>query len=59
MVPAAWRGHMAITYRVGGGGPPVHLAVKSEWSLKPIYDVIATLKGATVSRSMGDPRQSS
>ena len=47
VVPAAWRGHMAITYRVGGGGPPVHLAVKSEWSLKPAYDVIATLKGAT------------
>ena len=25
---------------------PVHLAVKSEWSLKTIYDVIATLKGS-------------
>ena len=48
VVPTAWRGHMAITYHVGGGGPPVHLAVKSEWSLKPVYDVIATLKGATV-----------
>jgi N-acetylated-alpha-linked acidic dipeptidase len=47
VVPAAWRGHMAITYRVGGGGPPVHLAVKSEWGLKPIYDVIAMLKGTT------------
>jgi N-acetylated-alpha-linked acidic dipeptidase len=47
VVPAAWRGHLAIIYRVGGGGPPVHLMVKSEWSLKPIYDVIATLKGST------------
>jgi N-acetylated-alpha-linked acidic dipeptidase len=47
VVPQAWRGHMAITYRVGGGGPPVHLAVKSEWGLKPAYDVIATLKGST------------
>jgi N-acetylated-alpha-linked acidic dipeptidase len=45
VVPANWRGHMNITYRVGGGGPPVHLAVKSDWGLKPIYDVIATLKG--------------
>ena len=48
IAPAAWRGHMPISYRVGGGGPPVHLALKSEWSLKPIYDVIATLKGSTV-----------
>ena len=47
VAPATWRGHMPITYRVGGGGPPVHLALKSEWSLKPVYDVIATLKGAT------------
>ena len=47
VAPAAWRGHMAITYRVGGGGAPVHLAVKSEWGLKPAYDVIATLKGST------------
>jgi N-acetylated-alpha-linked acidic dipeptidase len=46
-VPVNWRGHMNITYRVGGGGPPVHLAVKSDWSLKPAYDVIATLKGST------------
>jgi len=36
VAPAAWRGHMAITYRVGGGGPPVHMMVKSEWSLKNV-----------------------
>jgi N-acetylated-alpha-linked acidic dipeptidase len=47
VAPANWRGHMGITYRVGGGGPPVHLAVKSDWSLKPVYDVIAMLKGAS------------
>ena len=29
-------------------GETVHLAVKSDWSLKPIYDVIATLKGSTL-----------
>jgi N-acetylated-alpha-linked acidic dipeptidase len=45
VAPANWRGHLGITYRVTGS-VPVHLAVKSEWSLKPIYDVIATLKGA-------------
>jgi N-acetylated-alpha-linked acidic dipeptidase len=47
VVPTAWRGHMAITYRVGGGGPPVHMMVKSEWSLKTVYDVIGMLKGST------------
>ncbi|WP_374569627.1 transferrin receptor-like dimerization domain-containing protein [Phenylobacterium sp.] len=47
VVPESWRGALPITYRVGSGGPPVHLAVKSDWSLKPVYDVIATLKGST------------
>ncbi len=46
VVAMPWRGHMAITYRVGGGGPPVHMMVKSEWSLKTVYDVIAMLKGS-------------
>jgi N-acetylated-alpha-linked acidic dipeptidase len=44
--PASWRGALPITYRPGPGSRPVHLMVKSEWSLKPIYDVVATLKGA-------------
>ncbi len=48
---ARWRRQLArricrITYRVGAAAAPVHLAVKSDWSLKPIYDVIATLKGS-------------
>ncbi len=46
VVPTNWRGGMAITYRVGGGGPAVHLMVKSEWSMKTIYDVIAMLNGS-------------
>jgi N-acetylated-alpha-linked acidic dipeptidase len=45
VAPANWRGSLPITYHVGGAGAQVHLAVKSEWSLKPIYDVVATLKG--------------
>ncbi len=45
--PANWHGGLPITYHIGGNGDvKVHLAVKSEWSLKPVYDVIATLKGA-------------
>jgi N-acetylated-alpha-linked acidic dipeptidase len=44
--PASWRGALPITYRAGPGNRAVHLMVKSEWSLKPAYDVIAMLKGA-------------
>ncbi len=46
MAPRNFRGALPITYHVGGADAArVHLAVKSDWSLKPIYDVIATLKG--------------
>jgi len=45
VVPENWRGHLGITYRVTGT-VPVHLMVKSEWGMKTIYDVIATLKGS-------------
>ncbi len=48
VAPESWRGALPITYRVGPGGETVHLAIKSDWSLKPIYDVIATLKGSTL-----------
>ncbi len=45
VAPAAWRGALPITYHVGGGGGQVRLMVKSDWSLKPAYDVIAVMKG--------------
>ena len=47
VVPAPWRGALPITYRVGPSAAMVHLAVKSDWSLKHIYDVIAFMKGST------------
>lgn len=48
VAPAAWRGSLPITYHVGGGdGARVHIKVESDWSLKPAYNVIATLKGKT------------
>jgi N-acetylated-alpha-linked acidic dipeptidase len=43
--PPAWRGSLPLTYRVGGAGGQVHLMVKSEWSLKTLYDVVAVMKG--------------
>jgi N-acetylated-alpha-linked acidic dipeptidase len=45
VAPAAWRGSLALTYHVGPGPARVHLKVASNWDIKPIYDVIATLKG--------------
>lgn len=47
VVPASWRGGLPITYRFGPGQAKVHLRVKSEWSLKTLYDVIAKLSGTT------------
>ena len=46
VAPASWRGGLPITYHIGPGPAKVHLTVKSEWSLKTIYNVIATLKGS-------------
>ena len=44
--PESWRGALPITYHLGAGPAKVHMVVKSDWSLKPIYDVIATIKGS-------------
>src|SRR5207248_3310515 len=41
----SWRGGLPITYHVGPGPAKVHLKVDSNWDIKPIYDVIATLRG--------------
>jgi N-acetylated-alpha-linked acidic dipeptidase len=41
------RGGLPLAYHWGGtDAVKVHLAVKSDWSLKPAYDVIATLRGS-------------
>jgi N-acetylated-alpha-linked acidic dipeptidase len=45
VAPQSWRGALPITYHIGPGPAQVHLVVASNWDIKPIYDVIATLKG--------------
>ncbi len=45
VAPAPWRGGLAITYHIGPGPAKVHLRVKSDWSLRPLYDVIARIPG--------------
>jgi len=47
LAPPSWRGGLPITYRLGAGPARVHLRVKSDWSLKTLYDVIARLPGTT------------
>ena len=46
VAPESWRGALPMTYHIGAGPAKVHLVVESDWSLKPVYDVIATIKGA-------------
>ena len=46
VAPEGWRGGLGITYHVGPGAAKVHLKVKSNWDIKPIYDVIARIPGA-------------
>ncbi|HEY5289460.1 MAG TPA: PA domain-containing protein, partial [Caulobacteraceae bacterium] len=46
VAPSTWRGALPITYHVGGDGPAAHLVTKANWDQKPLYDVIAVMKGA-------------
>jgi len=46
VAPRDWRGALALTYRIGPGPAKVHLKVTSNWDMKDIYDVIATLPGS-------------
>ena len=39
------RGALPITYHIGPGSAKVHLKLEFNWDMKPIYNVIATLKG--------------
>ena len=46
VVPDAWRGALPITYKTGPGPARVRLKVEFNWTLAPVYNVIATLRGA-------------
>ena len=47
VAPNGWRGALPITYKIGPGPARVHLVVKSNWDIKPIYDVIGQLRGSS------------
>src|SRR5262245_56538257 len=47
VAPPNWRGGLPITYHVGGtDAVTAHIVVQSEWSLKTLYDVVATMTGS-------------
>lgn len=46
VAPPSWRGALPLTYHVGPGPARVHLKLAFDWSLRPAYDVIATLRGS-------------
>jgi N-acetylated-alpha-linked acidic dipeptidase len=46
-VPETWRGDLPFTYRTGPSKAQAHLAVAFNWDRKPLYDVVATIPGAT------------
>jgi N-acetylated-alpha-linked acidic dipeptidase len=46
VAPENWRGALTITYHLGPGPAKVHLKVVSNWDIKPVYDVIGTMRGA-------------
>ena len=43
--PERWRGALPLTYHIGPGPAKVHLNVKFNWDIKPLYDVIARIPG--------------
>src|ERR1700719_1761483 len=46
VAPEGWRGGLGVTYHIGPGPAKVHLKVKSNWDIKPVYDVIAKIPGS-------------
>jgi N-acetylated-alpha-linked acidic dipeptidase len=45
VAPDSWRGALPLTYHLGPGPAKVHLKVLSDWHQKPVYDVIARIRG--------------
>ena len=46
MAPPEWRGALPFPYHLGPGAAEVHLVVKANWDIKPVYDVIARIPGS-------------
>jgi N-acetylated-alpha-linked acidic dipeptidase len=44
-VPHGWQGALPLTYHIGPGSVSVRMEVAMDYAERPIYDVIATLRG--------------
>jgi N-acetylated-alpha-linked acidic dipeptidase len=44
-VPAGWQGALPLAYHVGPGPASLHLTSRQDYAVRPIWDVVATLKG--------------
>jgi len=45
LAPEDWRGALPIPYRIGPGETTVHLSLTFNWTITPLYNVIARLPG--------------
>src|SRR5882672_3430373 len=46
VAPKSWRGSLPITYHIGPGPAKVRMQIASDWSLQPLYNVIAKIEGS-------------
>ncbi len=46
VAPEGWRGGLPLTYKIGPTSASVHLQLAFNWDLKPVKDVIATMRGS-------------
>ena len=46
VVPESWKGALPVTYHYGGKTPTVRMKLEFNWDIKPIYNVIATMRGS-------------
>jgi N-acetylated-alpha-linked acidic dipeptidase len=44
-VPSGWQGALPLPYHTGPGPAEVHFAIAMEYKVRPIWNVIATIKG--------------
>jgi N-acetylated-alpha-linked acidic dipeptidase len=45
VVPDSWKGGLPLTYHAGPSKAKVRLALQFNWDIKPLYNVIAKMKG--------------
>ena len=43
--PKGWQGGLPFTYHVGPGSAKVHMNIVQDYAVRPIWDVVATLRG--------------